>query len=382
MPDFEGEFIVPGSAIVPGQITVYPWERVRVLINKAVYQNVVEMSSIRSANLGSGKATITFEDVDKAIYGAVNEGDEVEIYLSEDVPMTSANKIWGGFVENPSYDLSGNINMKLNAKEYSQRLLESYTPNSAVSNQNSFVNVEPGTAIIALMANYQIDFTADSSTVLTGTSSLLTMDFLNKNLFTCLTEICDMFQYVWYVNLDKALVVKKIETVEATPATDYLTFAENIITVSEEKSKELLCNSVIVFGKTSGVVSNSGSATEDATSIATYGRAGKRITISSLSTNADCNNFANAWIAAYKNPVKMYKVKSYFLAHSEPLQYITADVPIFDLSGQLQIREIKHTYNANGIFTETTLGIKVSDLTMSLGQLMSRVNAVEIKAFA
>jgi hypothetical protein len=380
MPDFGGEFLFPVSQAVSGEINVFDWVKCQVLINKEVWGNVIDMKCTRAGDMGSGKATIKYDDSTKEIYTGIKEGDEVEIYLSEESPMTAPNKIWGGFVENPSFEMGQTFIMTVAAKEYTQKLLESFTPSTAVSNQNSFVNIEPGVAIKALMAAYQIDFTTEN--VLVGTSSLITADFLNKSLKVCIDEICTTYGYVWYINLDKVLVVRKKETVVPTPGTDYLTFGTNILTIKQEKNKEILCNSVIVFGKASGTVSNGGAALEDVTSIATYGRVGKRITISSLSTNADCNNYAAAYLAAYKDPIVQYKTKSYFLSHSEPLQYITLGASELSISGQFQIREITHTFNSTGIFTDATLGIKISDLTMSLGQLMSRVSATEIKAFA
>jgi hypothetical protein len=380
MPDLGGSFDVPVSQKASGEIIVYGWTMCRIVINKQVYETLMEMTCTRSGDMGSGKATIKFDDYDKATYGAINEGDEVEIYLSEETPMTYPNKVWGGYVENPNFDATGVYTSTIAAKEYTQKLLENFTPNSAVPNQNSFTAVEPGVAIKALMAAFQVDFTTEN--VLVGTTSLLTADFLNKSLFACLTEICNTYGYVFYVDLNKVLTVRKKETVVPTPATDYLTYGENIISLKEEKNKELLCNSVIVFGSGAGVVSNSGVALEDAASIAEYGRAAKRITISSLTTSADCDNYAAAYLAAQKDPLLQKKSKSYFVAHSEPLQYIPISAPLLDVDGEFQIREIKHTFNRSGIFTEMTLGTKISDLTMSLGQLMSRISATEIKAFS
>jgi hypothetical protein len=379
MPSFPGSFTVPNSQIIPGQITVYPWAKCRVLIDKQVYEGLVEATNTRSADLGAGIATIKFFDSDKAIYNAIKTGQEVEIYLSESSPLLYANKVWGGFLESREFDVDNKIILIVKAKEYLNNLVLQMTAATAQSNKNSFVNVEPGTAIQDLMANYQVDFTSNG--VLTGTSSLITADFLNKSIYDSIKQICDAFNYVFYITNDKDLVVRQLATVVATPASDFLTYTDNMNSIKEEDNKELLCNDIIVYGKSTGIVSNSGNPTQDAASIATYGNHAKRLVVSSLSTSADCTNFANAYIAAYKDPLQQFRTVSRLVAFSDPLQYIQVTSNISGLSGQYQIREMTHFYGKTGIRTEMVLSKKISDLSLSLGQLLSRVNAVEQKAF-
>ena len=266
----------------------------------------------------------------------------------------------------------------ITAKEYTQNLIIQATGATVSANHNSFTNVEPGTAIIDLMNSYQVEFTTDGVT--TGTSSLLNSDYLNKSLFDAITAICAQFNYVFYVNLVKDLVVRPLTQVVNTPASDYLTYGENLYSIKEQDNKEQLCNDVIVYGAGS-TVSNGGAALIDQNSIDSYGRAAKRLIIPSLTTNGDCTNYATAYRDAYSIPLKQFVTESRLVAFSDPLEYINVESDPSGISGPYQIREITHNYDAKGITTEMTINKKISEATILLGQLTARVNAIEIKTF-
>lgn len=379
MTAFGGEFSVPVSQYASGEIKVYDWVKCRVMINKQVIDPVFSMSCTRSADINAGEATIKFLDPRKTLSNIINPGDELEIFLSEQSPVLIANKVWGGFVDSSSFDVDNKIVLNVKGKEYTTNLILNMTAASATPNENSFTDVEPGTAIIALMNTYQVDFTTEG--VLTGTTSTLTAEYLNKSLFDAIKSICDGFGYVFYIDLTKDLIVRKQETVVAVPASDYLTYGDNMNSIKEEYNKELLCNSVVVYGNASGVVSNSGNSLEDATSIANYGTNAKRIVVPSLTTDTDCDTFAATYLAAYKDPLLQYKTNSRLIAYSDPLSYINVISSKTGLNGQHQIREIMHIYGNKGIRTEMILSKKISDLSMSLGQLLGRVQAIEVTTY-
>jgi len=379
MVTLSGDFLVPPSSVAPGEIVVYDWAKCRVLIDKTVVEGIYSMSSMRSADISAGIATLKLLDPTKAVYDSLEPGQEVEIYLSEQSPMTYGNKVWGGFLESREFDVSQKIVLVAKAKEYSNVLIHSSTESTAQANKNSFTAVEAGTAIKALMSNYQLDFTTDN--VLTGTANTVTSDFLNKSLFDSIKSICDQFGYVFYITLDKDLVVREQTTEVATPTTDYLTYTDNMNSIIEEDNKELMCNDIIVYGASTGIVSNGGAALQDATSIATYGQHMKRLYVSSLSNSSDCTTYANAYLSLYKNPVQEYRAVSRLIAGSEPLQYIQVEASQSNLSGAYQIREINHFYDKTGIRTETTLSHKVANLSMTLGQILSEVRALQVKNY-
>lgn len=374
MTDFEGDYSFPVSQYASGEIRVYDWAKCRVMINKQVIDPVYSMTCTRSADISAGTATIKFVDPRKTLAALMNPGDELEIFLSEQSPLLIANKVWGGYVDSTSFDVDNKIVLTVKGKEYSNNLILNMTSSTVDAGENSFTAEEPGVAIQALMSNYQVDFTTEG--VLTGTASTLTADYVNKTLFDAIKSICDGFGYVFYIDLDKDLVVRKQETVVPVPETDYLTYTGNMNSIKEEYNKELLANDVIVYG-TSAVSSQY----TDATSIAQYGTNAKRITIPSLTTNDDCNNFAAAYLAAYKDPLLQYRTVSRLVAFSEPLEYITVISDKTEISGQYQIREISHSFQKNGIRTEMTLCKKISDLSMSLGQLLSRVQNLEVTTY-
>jgi hypothetical protein len=376
MTDFSGDFLVPASQYVPGEIIVLDWAKCRVLINKQNINNLIDMTCTRSADISAGKAEINFKDPDKTLYSQINPGDEVEIYLSEQAPMTYGNKVWGGTVESRNYDIENKKLLVVNAKEYTQTLIAKITDSTAINLKNDFTNVEPGTIIQALMPAYQVEYTSDN--VLTGTTSLMTATFLKKTLFDCLKQICDTYAYVFYINLLSDLVVRKSSTMVNTPPSDYLLWGDNLIKCNEEENKEFMVNSVVVTGKTSSITATY----SDQNSIDTYGKQGKSIIAPSLSTNTDCLNYATAYVNAFKDPLPCIKTSSRLIAFSEPLEYIQLTSAPNVLDGVYQIREITHQFGKTGIQTDLTLSNKISDLSISLGQFLSRLSSVETKSFS
>ena len=379
MVDLSGSFTVPVSQQVPGQITVYDWYKCRMLVNKQNVGGIITMTCTRSADISAGVATITVFDPTKSVANSLNAGDEVEIFLAETSPLTYANKVWGGFLESKEFNVTKKAILTITAKEYTQNLIIQITGATAVSNQNSFSGVEPGVAIQDIMAAYQVEFT--TANVITGTSSLLSTSYLNKSIFDAVSSICTQFNYVFYVNLVKDLVVRPTTTIVPTPASDYLTYGQNLSSLVEKNNKEQLCNDVIVYGG-GGAVSNGGAAIVNQTSINSYGRSAKRLTIPNLTTNTDCTNYANAYIAAYAIPIQEFTTTSRFVAFSEPLEYIQLNSGPSRINGAYQIREITQTYSSKGIVTEMTLNQKISDATILLGQLTARVNAIETATLA
>lgn len=370
-----GSFTTPVGQYTPGQIVVLDWTKCRVLINKQNIPNVIDMTCTRSADISAGKATINFKDSTKSLYDSITPGDEVEIYLSEETPMTYANKVWGGAVEARNYDVENKKLLVVNAKEYTQRLITKITDSTAIASTNDFTNVEPGAIVQTLMAAYQIEYTSDN--VLNSTTSLMTATFLKKTLFDCFKQICDTYNYVFYVNLLSDLVVRKSSTIINTPASDVLLWGDNLRRANEEENKEFLVNSVVITGKNSTFTASY----SDQTSINTYGLHGKSIIAPSLSTSADCLVYATAYVNAFKDPLPSIKTLSRLIAFSEPLEYITLTSAPNILNGTYQIREITHRFGKAGIETEMTLSNKISDLSISLGQVMSRLSSVETKAY-
>jgi hypothetical protein len=226
------------------------------------------------------------------------------------------------------------------------------------------------------MPAYQVEYTSDN--VLTGTTSLMTATFLKKTLFDCLKQICDTYAYVFYINLLSDLVVRKSSTMVNTPPSDYLLWGDNLIKCNEEENKEFMVNSVVVTGKTSSITATY----SDQNSIDTYGKQGKSIIAPSLSTNTDCLNYATAYVNAFKDPLPCIKTSSRLIAFSEPLEYIQLTSAPNVLDGVYQIREITHQFGKTGIQTDLTLSNKISDLSISLGQFLSRLSSVETKSFS
>lgn len=375
--DFDSEFIVPGFTYqAKGKLKVYDWAKARVIVDKQVCPSLIEVKCTRVSGMsGAGSATLSILDPDKEFFNTIDDGSEVEIYMSEQTPMTYGNKVWGGFLQNKEFDVTKKVILKLQAKEYMFDLTDKYTPDALTPNENSFTTTEPGEIIKTLMATYQLEFTTDN--VITGTGSTMSVSFKKKTLFECIKQICDTFNYVFYINLDKDLVVRRRYTQVNTAISDYATWGDNIISIKDETTQEYLTNTIYVVGVSSSVKATA----VDATSVAQYGEHTLNYVAPALTTNTDCQNFADAYIALFKDPIQSIKIKSKLLAFSSPYEYIQVNSERSGLSGSYQIVQMTHEYSKKGLYTELTLSNKITDLSTSLGQLMSRLSQVETTTY-
>jgi len=197
----------------------------------------------------------------------------------------------------------------------------------------------------------------------------MTVTFLNKSLYGCIKEICDTFNYIFYINLDRDLVVRQRETVVSS--TDNLTYGTNAKSISQEKNKEFMVNEVRVYGD--GV-----SATAiDQDSKDLYGENIQKVNVPSLKTEADCQNYANQYIVTWKIPTESLRSVSRLLPDSDIFDFIAVDASGAELDGDYQIIELKYNYSKKGIVSETILSKKINDLSISLGQMLSRLSQLE-----
>ena len=377
MSEFEGGFVIPPTTAAQGEIKVYDWAKGRVLADKQVIANVISIDCTRnSTSENAGTATIKVMDKDRTIFSNLDESVEIEIFLSEQSPMTYANKVWGGFLDEKKFEIEDSKILIIRASEYAQVLTDNLTSATEDAGENVFTSEEPGTIIKALMDEYQVEFTTDN--VLDGTTSTMTAKFINKSLYECIKQVCDTFNYVFYINLDKDLVVRKASTIVNTPASDSLEYGNNIKTISEIRNKQFLVNSIRVFGSSSAVSATA----SDTTSISTYGTRAIKYAAPSLTTNTDCQNFGDAYIAAWKDPKESFEIKSRLLAYSSPLEYIPLISTPNNIDGQYQIIQLRHKYSKKGLYSEVTLSHKMTSLSLSLGQLMARLSQVEVTTYA
>ena len=367
--DFDSTYdLPPKGTSVPGKITVLDWTKARVLADKKDISNLVSIKCNRIADqAGSGGATIKVKDPLKTIYNSITEHSEIEIYLSETVPIVYGNKVWGGTLEDKDFLQDEAQTLTLVAKEYLQDLVSKLTSATEDAGENSFTNIEPGEIIKTLMAKYQVDYSTDN--VLTGNPTTMTVTFLNKSLYGCIKEICDTFNYIFYINLDRDLVVRQRETVVSS--TDNLTYGTNAKSISQEKNKEFMVNEVRVYGD--GV-----SATAiDQDSKDLYGENIQKVNVPSLKTEADCQNYANQYIVTWKIPTESLRSVSRLLPDSDIFDFIAVDASGAELDGDYQIIELKYNYSKKGIVSETILSKKINDLSISLGQMLSRLSQLE-----
>lgn len=356
-----------------GLASIMPWSKFRVLVNKKVVNRVTAVNTVRSADLSAGKAVIKVMDYNQQAYNSMAVGDELEAYMSK-TGITGTNtgaKTWGGYIADKSFSSQNSRLLVITAKEYSQKLMEITTPNTLTASENSFTTTEVGSIIVALMNKYQTEFTTDN--VLTGTANTLSVDFQGKNLFDCIKQLCDAFDYVFYVDLNKDLHVQRRSTVTTT--SDALTWGTNIFDLAVSQNKEFLVNDLLVFGYTSSI----SGYTTDANSILQYKLHSRIIVRPAITDSTSAQSYADNYVAQYKDPIQMIVSKSRWLIDSSPLQYIQVTSPPHSLDATYQIREIIQNYDKSGIYTQMTLSQKVLDLSMLVGHTNTNVQAAQVE---
>lgn len=356
-----------------GTITVMDWSKCRVLVNKLILNRVISVQTVRAADFSAGKATVKVMDFDRAAYNGMSTGDELEVYMSTTSVTNSGSKVWGGYIVDKSFISEISRLLVITAKEYSQKLIDLVTPETLTANQNSFSAVEPGTIIIALMDNYQSEFTTDN--VLTGTGKTITADFKGKSLFDCIKIICDAFDYVFYIDLNKDLHVQLRSTVVAAPVSDAITWGTNVLSLMVSKNKEFLVNNLTVYGPDKSI---SGSAT-NAASITANGERRVAMVKPVLTVAASCQSYADSYVATYKDPIQVIESKTEMLIFSEPFQFISVVSEPHGLNGPYQIREITQTYDKRGIYTKMILSQKILDLSLMIGQLGTQAQTTQLQ---
>jgi len=357
-----------------GNLTISDWTKARVLINGAILNRVIDINAVRSSDIQAGVANIKVADPQRVAYDAISAGDQIDIYMASSGNIKTGNKIWGGRVANKSFTGTGQKILNIMGKEHTQTLISIQTPETLTVNENSFTTTEAGEIILALMNTYQSEFTTDQ--VLTGTANTLTVDFKSMTLFAALKLVCDTFDYVFYIDNNKDLVVRERTTVVNAPSSDYITWGVNVQSLTVEQNVEFIANDITVYGNSNTI---SGSA-EDAISINAYGRKPKNIVKNAFDTAIACQSYADAYLAMYKNPIPVVTSKTRPQIFCDPLQYIQVTSAQHGLNSSYQIRSIEYEYGTGGFYTKFILANNIPNLTQSLGTTEVQTQSTDIQS--
>lgn len=347
-----------------GTVEVLEFKKCRVLINQYDITNLFEVECKSTQTIGAGSFTAKCEDRNQALFNTVEVGDEVEIFMNE---IEVENKVWGGYLENKTYDKSKSNLLILTGRDYTSRLYNQYFTDTYSAQELS--------AVIADIMTNQSDFTTGG----VGSTSGKTIDatFTKRTLFDGIKTACEQWNYLFQVDMNKDLWIRDQSTVVA--AGNSLIWGTNVYERIEELSnKEYIVNKVEVEA------SASVSATkEDADSIAAYGTQELKLVVPGLTNNTDAQAFADTWIANYKDPISNYRVKSRFLNDTIPGEYITTSIPNTGLeSGSYQVIDLTHFWSkSKGLCTESTLGNRILAQTETLGDWLRRYKVAERKSF-
>ena len=346
-----------------GEGYVLEWKKCLVLVNKQNLPNLISVECTSNVNFGSGRFNLTCSDPNGLEYDIINSGDEIEIYMNT---INVANKVWGGYVETKSLATQNGQVLTLGGREYSSRLLNQvsdYTPTA----------VELSTALKAILAN-QVDF--DDIFITTTSGLSVTFAFTNETLFNQMKKACDQHNFYFGVDVDLHAYSYLLSASATSP--DVLLWGSNIFRDNTlEENKEFLVNDITV--QASSTVTASAS---DATSQSQYLKQSKVYTIADVGSTAAAQAYADTLLAVYKDPINQIKVTSNFLPSTMPTDYIQITIPPLGLDGLYQVVEISHRYNRDdGLKTVTTVGKKLTDQSMWLGEMEKRMRLVEQKAY-
>jgi len=121
-----------------------------------------------------------------------------------------------------------------------------------------------------------------------------------------------------------------------------LTAGKDVENIEVVEDAEKIVNSIIVTWK-SGTLA----AVQDAASIATYGLREIRVSKTDLADSTAATNYANSYIASYKDPKRKTSIQvnaSYNLESLKPGDTVKVQNFLYSISG-LQIQKISYTWD-------------------------------------
>lgn len=350
------------SSIVPGQWTVLPWSLCLVLIDGVNVTDLFYCENTNNINFGAGSCTIRASDPLRAQYLTFQEGDEIEIYMND---THTANKVWGGYIENIRMSQQEGKLLEITGKDYSSRL-----QNQIFS--DTFAGVELSDCVSTILS-YQSDFT---SSITPTASKPISAAFSYETLFNALQKACGTYDYYFWIDVDKVAHIMDRTAISFSP--DTLTAGSNVSRRrAEQDNRQNLVNQVTVTGN-GGITQTA----QDLDSQAAYGIYSKDVTVASLTTAASVLAYAQKYIDTYKDPRPNQILETKFLPYTDPRETMTVNVPDLGMVGDYQV--IRHTRKwgkGEGLKSEVELSNNITDVTLQLGNFERRIRDVENAVF-
>ena len=374
MTDFEGDIEVPDSYALAGSISIRGWADIVISINKLPLDNIQSATFTRNMNIGSGTCSIKLSDPDRTNYQIFHAQDEIEIFVLASKDPYIGRKAWGGFVDECTFDISDGMTLTITGKDYISRLqtqICSYAP----------VATPLGTALRTVMAN-QVDFSYEGIPVF---AENVQPNFTNDTLYNAIKQMCDQWLvYFWIDPITRDMSARKSSVLVASPETliegPVGGYAQPVPILRGSKIKnnsETLSNTVIVYGNTV-----TGTYT-DPISESAHGVFSRALTVGTIATGAQANDYAQTLVEAKGNPLDSFEIESQMLVYTDPGDYIQIVCDSLGLSGFYQVLDLSHSWsNTTGLKSKiTTNNLLVLPRTY-IADMERRLQTVEKQAFA
>ena len=374
MADFEGDIEVPDMYSLIGSIAIRGWSDIVVSINKLPLENIQSVNFSRNMNVGSGTCTIKITDPDRTNYQLFHAQDEIEIFILASTDPYIGRKVWGGFVDECTYDISGGMALTITGKDYISRLQSqicSYAPAATPLS----------TALRAVMST-QTDFSYEGIPTF---AENVHPNVANESLYNVMKQMCDQWKvYFWIDPITRDLRARKSTELVASPETliEGLSglYAQPVPILrgsSIKNNSEILTNSVTVYGDT-GVT---GSAT-NSTSQNSYGTFSRAVTVGSIADGTQANDYAQTMVDNKGAPLDAYEIESQMLVYTEPGDYIQIISDSLGLSGFYQVLVISNSWSVNtGLKSKITANNLLVQSGTFIADMERRLRNVEKKAY-
>jgi hypothetical protein len=374
MTDFEGDIEVPDSYALDGSITIRGWADIIISINKLPLDRVQSATFTRNMNIGSGTCNIKLSDPDRTTYQIFHAQDEVEIFVkaSDDPPV--GRKVWGGFVDECTFDINNGMTLTITGKDYISRLQSQICTYAPVAAPLS-------TALRAVMAN-QVDFSYESIPVF---AENVQPSFTNETIYNAVKQMCDQWKvYFWIDPITRDMHARKSTELVASPETlieglavGYAQPVPILRGSSIKNNSELLSNTVAVYGNTV-----TGTYT-DPLSQEAHGVFSRAVTVGTIGTNTQADSYAQTLVEAKADPLDAYEIESQMLVYTDPGDYIQIISDSLGLSGFYQVLELSHSWSpTTGLRSKITANNLLVQSRTFIADMERRLKTVEKKAYA
>ena len=362
------DFANPDARPNPSTWEVLDWSDAVVSINKFPLSGVQSIETVRDLNIGAGTCNIRLADPDKTQYNLFQAGDEIEVYFSTQTDPPIGRKVWGGFVDNLSFDINDGQTLKLSGKEYISRLqAQLYT--------GTFAATVVSTAIRTIMAS-QTDYTYEGVTTVAYQT---TADIKNDTIYNALKQICDQYHIYFWINPEnRDMETREATTISITPY-DIIEEGTNLLrSASIKKNSENLINSAIVNYAGSSTPTTS----TNAASQTQYGVYGRSVSVGNISNSTSAGNFGDTLVANRGAPIDAYEIESLFLPYTDPGEYLNVISATLELNAAYQVLQIRHSWAAGrGIRSTVQLNTQLSTPALYIADLERRLRLAEKYAF-